>query len=60
MYAGKLLKVIGETKTLAMGEIVYCFVDEGFQFRVSAQRDIHGVREVIFDDADRCKFKVHW
>ena len=59
MYAGKVLKVVTKTNTLELGELVYCFVDEGFQFRVSAQRDINGVREVIFDNADRHKFEVY-
>ena len=59
MFDGRFLRVIGETSTLAVGEIVYCCVDEGFQFRVKTQRDVNGVREVIFSHKDRYKFEMY-
>ncbi len=59
MFNGRFLRVVTETSTLGIGEIVYCFVDEGFQFRVKTQRDVNGVREVIFSHEDRYKFETY-
>ena len=59
MFDGRFLRVIKETSTLAIGEVVYCFVDQGFEFRVKTQRDINGVREVIFNHKDRDKFEMY-
>ena len=59
MFDGRFLRVIGESRTLFKGEVVYCFVDEGFQFRVKTQRDVNGVREVIFNHEDRYKFEIY-
>lgn len=39
--------------------VVYCFVDEGHQFRVRTDRDVHGVREVILSHDMRGHFAVY-
>ena len=57
-FEGNMLRWLEEDNLLKRGELVYCFVDEGHQFRVSAQRLIHGVQEPIFSDASRDKFEV--
>ena len=59
LFNGRFLRVAIETSTLGIGEIVYCFVDEGFQFRVKTQRDVNGVREGIFSHEDRYKFETY-
>ncbi len=59
MFTGSFLRVIHETSTLDIGSIVYCFVDEGWQFRLRPQHDVMGVREVIFEHCDRYKFEFY-
>lgn len=59
MFDGRFLRVVAESRTLGVGEIVYCFVDEGYQFRVRPSRDVNGVREIIFDHNDRYKFETY-
>ena len=58
MFSGYFLRVIGELSTFPVNSIVYCFVDEGFQFRVCSDHLVNGVREVIFDDNLRHKFEI--
>ncbi len=57
-FSNLWLKVIKENSLLPLGEVVYCFVDEGFQFRVKTSRDFHGVYEFIFSDEAKEKFGV--
>jgi len=52
------LKVIKENSLLPVGEVVYCIVDEGFQFRVKTSGDFHGVREFIFAEEHKEKFGI--
>ena len=59
MFNGRFLRVVGVLSTLPVNSIVYCFVDEGHQFRVRTDRDVCGVNEVIFDDNLRDKFEVY-
>ena len=59
MFNGRFLRVVGALSTRPVNSIVYCFVDEGHQFRVKTDRDVCGVREVIFDDTLRDKFEVY-
>lgn len=56
--SGCWLKVIEKTNLLPVGEIVYCFVDEGYQFRVKSSTPRHGVTEFIFPDDSKKKFIV--
>jgi hypothetical protein len=60
MFSEKFLRVTGELSTIPIGSIVYCFVDEGHQFRVKTDRDVCGVREIIFDNTHREKFEIYW
>jgi hypothetical protein len=39
--------------------IVYCFVDQGHEFRVKTAVDVHGVREVILSHEMREHFSVY-
>ena len=57
-FEGNMLRWLEDDDLLVRGELVYCFVDEGHQFRVSAQRLICGVQELIFSDVSRNKFEV--
>ena len=57
-FQGKVLRWAGEDGILQNGEPVYCFVDEGHQFRVTPARLVHGCSEVIFRDESRSKFRV--
>ncbi len=57
-FQGRVLMWLEEDGILDTGEIVYCFVDEGHQFRVNGRRLIHGCSEVIFSDESRNKFRV--
>ena len=57
-FQGKVLRWIVEDEMLNTGEAVYCFVDEGFQFRVHTRRLIHGCCELIFPHESRKKFGV--
>jgi hypothetical protein len=59
MFQGHFLRVIKETAILPEGMVVYCFVDEGHQFRVRTDRDVHGVREVIMGHDKRAHFVVY-
>jgi len=59
MFQGCFLRVIKATSMLPEGLIVYCFVDEGYQFRVRTDRDIHGVREVILSSDLREHFAMY-
>ena len=58
MFSGYFLRVTGKLRTFPVSSIVYCFVDEGFQFRVCSDHLVNGVREVIFDHCDRHKFEI--
>ena len=57
-FEGNMLRWIVEEDLLRTGELVYCFVDEGYQFRVWPRRLINGVRELIFSNESRNKFVV--
>ena len=59
MFSRRFLRVVGILNTLPIDSIVYCFVDEGHQFRVKTDRDVCGVREVIFDNSLRDKFEIY-
>ncbi len=59
MFYGRFLRVIKKSRTLELDDIVFCFVDEGFQFRVRTQRPVRGVHEVIFSHEDRYKFEIY-
>ena len=59
MFQGCFLRVIKATNILSKGMVVYCFVDEGHEFRIKTDRDIHGVREVIVDHSKRHHFAVY-
>ena len=55
---GHTLRWLMEEDMLQRGELVYCFVDEGDQFRVWTNRLTNGVWELIFSNESRNKFEV--
>jgi hypothetical protein len=57
-FEGNMLRWIVEEDLLRTGELVYCFVDEGYQFRVWPRRVVNGVQELIFSNEYRNKFVV--
>ncbi len=57
-FSNVWLQVCKENKVLPVGEVVYCFVDEGFQFRVKTSRQFHGVYEFIFEEESKNKFAI--
>ena len=59
MFEGCYLRVIKETSMLPKEMIVYCFVDQGHEFRVKTPVDVHGVREVILSHEMRTHFSVY-
>lgn len=59
MFQGCYLRVIKKTSMLSEGMIVYCFVDQGYEFRVKTPVDVQGVREVILSHDMREHFSVY-
>ncbi len=55
---GHTLRWLMEEDMLQRGELVYCFVDEGDQFRVWTNMLTNGVWELIFSNESRNKFEV--
>ena len=58
IYQNTVLRYLESTGILELGETVYCFVDEGHQFRVQTRRPVKGVFQVIFPDESRHKFEI--
>ena len=58
ILSGEWLRVIKENALLPLGEVVYCIVDEGFQFRVRTSKEFQGVTEFIFMESSKEKFVV--
>ncbi len=58
IFEGNMRRWLEADDLLERGELVYCFVDEGHQFRVWSQRLINGVQELIFSNQSRFKFEV--
>ena len=57
-FKNSVLRYTPLTGLLESGEIVYCFADEGYQFRVQTRRLIRGVDQMIFPDESRWKFEI--
>jgi hypothetical protein len=56
---GEWLKLIKELDPLPVGIVVYCIVDEGFQFRVRTSQVYHGVQEFIYNPDKKDRFILY-
>ncbi len=59
-YQGKILQYLIEGGILEKGELVWCFQEDEYHFRVHTRRLVHGVNQVNFPVESKSKFKVHW
>ena len=57
-FKNSVLKYVSESSLLRTGEVVYCFADEGHQFRVQTMRPVRGVDQIIFPAESRWKFEI--
>ena len=53
------LRVIEPTKFLPKGEVVFCIMDDGYEFRVKSGNTYSGVNEFVFDNNSRKKFEIY-
>lgn len=57
-WTGKYLVTIESVGPLPKGEIVYCFIDYGEDFRIFTSKEYLGVVEFKFVGVHRSKFSV--
>ena len=55
---GCWLRIVKENSLLPKEEVVYCIIDEGFQFRVRTSKSYMGVTEFIFSEKSKEKFVI--
>ena len=53
------LRVIKPTSFLPKGEVVFCIIDDGNEFRVKSSNTYSGVNEFVFDNNHREHFKIY-
>ena len=53
------LRVIKATSFLPKGEVVFCIVDDGNEFRVKSSNVYSGVNEFVYEDSFRSHFKIY-
>ena len=57
-YTGRVLRLESQTQTLPLGTVVYCFLDLGYEFRVTTRELYNGVHEFCFTSESKSKFKI--
>jgi hypothetical protein len=57
-YQGRVLVYLLDEGIFERGEIVYCFQEDEFMFRVNTRRLIHGVQQVNFPVESKHKFRI--
>ncbi len=53
------LRVVEATSFLPKGEVVFCIIDDGHEFRVKSSNTYSGVNEFIYEDKHRKHFKIY-
>ena len=59
-YQGQVLQYLLPEGILEQGELVWCFQEDEYHFRVHTRRLVHGVNQVNFPVSSKDKFKVLW